>query len=66
MCIITRAPGTQVATKLGNTQPGDGVRFKGRGYIQLTGRDNYQRIGRQDGSTSSASRRWLTTRASPG
>ncbi len=42
-------PGTQVATDLGNTQPGDGARFKGRGYIQLTGRDNYQRIGRQVG-----------------
>ena len=27
---------------LGNVQPGDGIRFKGAGYIQLTGRANYQ------------------------
>lgn len=31
---------------LGNTQPGDGPRFKGRGPIQLTGRANYERYGK--------------------
>jgi putative chitinase len=29
---------------LGNTQPGDGVRFKGAGALQITGRFNYQRL----------------------
>ena len=42
-------PGMPAGDNVGNTQPGDGARFKGRGYIQLTGRENYARIGRQLG-----------------
>jgi predicted chitinase len=35
----------KVARRLGNTQAGDGTKYIGRGYMMLTGRDNYTRCG---------------------
>jgi putative chitinase len=39
-------PPSDLAQRLGNTQAGDGKRFKGRGPIQITGRFNYDKYGK--------------------
>jgi putative chitinase len=48
-------PGTKIGVELGNVQPGDGARFCGRGFVQLTGRSNYTRIGNEIGVNLAAS-----------
>jgi len=54
---VNRTP----AGALGNTQPGDGWRFRGRGIKQLTGRNNYAAFGRTVNMTAEEAAAYVAT-----
>ena len=49
------------AGQMGNTKPGDGFRFRGRGLKQLTGRNNYTAFGKSIGMTAEEAAEYVAT-----
>ncbi len=49
LCEYASGKAYEGRTDLGNTQPSDGVKFKGRGIFQTTGRTNYLQLGIKKG-----------------
>lgn len=41
-----QAPFSAYDGRHGNRKPGDGARYRGRGYVQLIGRDDYEKYGK--------------------
>lgn len=38
-----------LSRRMGNTIPGDGIKYRGRGYVQLTWKNNYKTLGEKLG-----------------
>lgn len=49
------------SSKMGNTKPGDGWLFRGRGLKQLTGRENYTNFGKSVGMTAEEAAVYVAT-----